>query len=59
MLLNFEFVWTKDGLVVLLSANGGNLLGRVVCYEGCYGLIGDGVRKGAKYGWRDTDVVAF
>jgi hypothetical protein len=59
MLLNSEFLWTKGGLVVLLSPNAGNLRGRVVGYEGCYGLMGHGVRKGAKYGWRDTDVVAF
>jgi hypothetical protein len=45
--------------VALLSANGGNLLGTVVGHVGCYGLMGHGVRKVAKDGWRDTDVVAF
>jgi hypothetical protein len=45
--------------MVMLSANGGILCGRLVGYVGVYGLIRRGMRKGAKYGWRDTDVVAF
>jgi hypothetical protein len=45
--------------VALLSANCGNFLCSVVGYEGCYGLMGHGVRKDAKYCWGDIDVVAY